>query len=477
MNKKIIFSIGILIFFISSITLYYTLNKIFINNSNIILEINKEPLLIDTKIQQVYLLPVTLNTKYETQIVNKTKDKNVKIFINENELNDKLSIKLNDLSKNNDLKLKIIRGKTERDYIIKTLPNSLSSVKLLGKSDIPGDYYGDYLAYNKNSYIYKINNDGKITYYYGKNYKLAGGVMNFNKHKFDGKTYYSFFEPEAKHKTDNPAVNYGYIVILNEKYEKIEKIGLKKSNKLPSGGLAENHVFKYLGKEHYIISGSVNRKIKLHNNKKAKVKAAYFQEVKDGKVVFEWDSTDFPSLLIDSILGNDYDDLSQYADYTHINSVNIAPDNNFVISLRHTDSVIKVSSKTGNIMWKLGGKSDDFSLTEEQKFSHQHDAHYAPNGDLLIFDNGNAKKQTRILRFKLDEKTKTVKQFSSFEIKNKYSEACGTVQQIDDDLYIIGWGYKSDNVVLSEVNFKTGKISAEILSHPKHNTYRIIKAK
>ena len=42
--------------------------------------------------------------------------------------------------------------------------------------------------------------------------------------------------------------------------------------------------------------------------------------------------------------------------------------------------------------------------------------------------------------------------------KNKFSQACGSVQNVKDDIYVIGWGWATkDAECMSVHDFKTGK--------------------
>jgi len=73
----------------------------------------------------------------------------------------------------------------------------------------------------------------------------------------------------------------------------------------------------------------------------------------------------------------------------HINAVKLDHDG------RHTWSVYKVNRITGNIIWTLGGKGNNFILTAsygqllntENYFSWQHDPESLGNGIYTIFDN------------------------------------------------------------------------------------------
>lgn len=90
-------------------------------------------------------------------------------------------------------------------------------------------------------------------------------------------------------------------------------------------------------------------------------------------------------------------------DWSHANSLNILDDGNYIISLHHFDEVWKINSTTGELMWKLG-RSDDFDLDKSDRFYKQHAAHQTPNGNILLFDNGDDKRTTsRALQLELDE--------------------------------------------------------------------------
>ena len=59
-----------------------------------------------------------------------------------------------------------------------------------------------------------------------------------------------------------------------------------------------------------------------------------------------------------------------------------------------------------------------------------------------------------------------------YTFKNKVSTACGNVQQISDDLYLIGWGFSSNDVIATVFDFKNNKIISEIVSSV-NTVYRV----
>ena len=75
-------------------------------------------------------------------------------------------------------------------------------------------------------------------------------------------------------------------------------------------------------------------------------------------------------------------------DYFHLNSIDIDHDGNLLVSARLTFAVYKIDRKSGEVIWRLGGKKSDFEMGEGTRFSYQHDATTPPDGTISIFDNG-----------------------------------------------------------------------------------------
>jgi hypothetical protein len=212
---------------------------------------------------------------------------------------------------------------------------------------------------------------------------------------------------------------------------------------------AESHDFLVLGDQHYLAMTYLERTVDLHVldsrwSSAAPVMNALVQELDHGAVVFEWDSADVPSLYSDSVDGNSFTS-SALSDYVHLNSLDVDPrDGNFIFSLRHTNSIVKVDRRTSQILWTLGGIEDQFQLTPEQRFSHQHHVRVQSDGSLLVFDNGNNLHQTRVISFTLDEEDHTVTAFHVVYAKpddEPQSTFMGSATRFDaGGRYLLGWG-------------------------------------
>jgi len=171
----------------------------------------------------------------------------------------------------------------------------------------------------------------------------------------------------------------------------------------------------------------------------------------DKDVVFQWRSWDHMS-----ILDATHEDFTAYnIDYVHGNSIEVDKDSNIIISSRHLDEISKINSETGEFIWRLGGKHNQFTfLNDTAKFSHQHSARRLPNDNILLFDNGNfhTPQYSRAAEYKLDSTYNTAELV--WEYRNTpdiYSTAMGNAQRLPNGNTLIGWG--ANNTTASEVGY------------------------
>jgi len=137
----------------------------------------------------------------------------------------------------------------------------------------------------------------------------------------------------------------------------------------------------------------------------AYIQSGLFQEidVESGECVFWWSSIEHvdpeesyvpPSST--EISGSGESQESPW-DYFHINSVDKSSfDGSYLVSARHVSTIYKVDGKTGEVVWRLGGKKNDFKYDNELgdiKFGFQHDARWVSDGEdesvISLFDNAS----------------------------------------------------------------------------------------
>ncbi len=99
-------------------------------------------------------------------------------------------------------------------------------------------------------------------------------------------------------------------------------------------------------------------------------------------------------------------------DWTHGNAIEPGDeDGTLIASLRHQDWVIKWDRETGDLLWRLGPEGDfEFASNEGEFNYHQHAPIWLENGNLLVYDNGNARPTieqgdqyyTRVVEYDID---------------------------------------------------------------------------
>ncbi len=368
-----------------------------------------------------------------------------------------------------------------RYYYIRTLHSSYDAITV-GEGDGDGYYY-----FTSETQMYKMSTTGEISYY-----KVEDAyVRDFKQTVVDGVTYYSYLKM-INDVTDAASGTAYEAVVMDASYQVIDVItSLSTETGMPENAHLDSHEFLILGENHYMISSYVytmvdNVPTDICEDGIAYVQATVLQELQDGAVVFEWNSTDYPEFYGWSIrearLAVSSEEL--YVDYMHYNSTAIDPeDGNWVLSFRSLSSLIKIDSETGEIIWVLSGEGDMFGLTDEQMVSYQHYPQILDDGTITVFDNGTDNEQTRAVEYLLDEENLTVIAFNAYQVDGQYSESMGSAQRLDDDsaLYLMGWGNAmADDVLFTEINFDTGEVLFQVIDLDANafsyaDSYRVYK--
>lgn len=191
------------------------------------------------------------------------------------------------------------------------------------------------------------------------------------------------------------------------------------------------------------------------------------QEVtQSGTVVWQWRSLDFTSPL-DGIY-NDNGAINFTAntiDYSYINSMCIDPaDGNLLLNHRNMCEVMKVNRTTGAIMWRFGGKNNEFTFIDDvyNGFTRQHHARLLPNRHLTIFDNGlfHEPPLTRAIEYAMDFENKTATLVRTIANPNTGNAAIapqrGAVHRLPNGNTFINWGQinnsTGNSIQMSEVD-------------------------
>ena len=364
--------------------------------------------------------------------------------------------------------------------------DGLAKIEVEGETDLPGNFFLSFV-YSRNL----IMLDGKGNIVWSKHEEqptedATTGFWDFKKHDVDGTTYYSYHD--QNYKFDNyDLLGYapGERVILDEDFNEVKRITMEASDVTEKGQGADGHDFLMIDPDHYILSCYVKERVKNVPGYPdgSNVIYSYLQEVENGEVVWDWKSIDYPELydLIETEAtptANDFaNEQADAPDIFHFNAMRLDDGGNLICSFRHLDAILCLdrTKQEDQIKWKFSGKGDEFGLTEQQKTSGQHYVTVDGN-QLMVFDNNNRDQQTEIRSYALDTENKKVELVRSFGFNNKFSQACGSVQKLDEGLYVIGWGWATtDNECMTVLDPLTGEKQMSVtLGDPKNITYRCV---
>jgi hypothetical protein len=160
-----------------------------------------------------------------------------------------------------------------------------------------------------------------------------------------------------------------------------------------------------------------------------------------GRLLWEWRSLDHVGVAETAINARP----GPRFDYFHINSIDVAPDNNLIISGRNTWAAYKVDRHTGRILWRLGGRRGDFAFGKGARFEWQHDVREHADGTVSVFDNAAAPQeepQSRALILALDTKRMRVSLEHAYAHRPErvLSHFLGNAQLLANGDVFVGWG-------------------------------------
>jgi Arylsulfotransferase (ASST) len=196
-------------------------------------------------------------------------------------------------------------------------------------------------------------------------------------------------------------------------------------------------------------------------------------DMSTGRVLWEWRSLDHvPVSESHQPMANPYD-------YFHANSIDVTPDGNLLISARATWTVYKLDRRTGEIIWRLGGKRSDFTVDPRARFSWQHDAQQLDGRVIALFDDGagpvsTTETQSRGLFLEVDTDRRTVALAREYDYPERLlSGAMGNVQELPNGHVLVGWGaqrfvteFAADGTPVAEASLTSGLFSYRAYRFP-----------
>jgi hypothetical protein len=170
-------------------------------------------------------------------------------------------------------------------------------------------------------------------------------------------------------------------------------------------------------------------------------------DVQSGQVLLEWRALDHVPVSESYMWAG-----GGVYDYMHANSIDVTPDGNLLVSARHTWALYKLERRTGQVMWRLGGKRSDFAMGRGSQFAWQHDARQLDERTITVFDDGAAffegnhryrstHRQSRGLALTVEHRARKVRLGRAYHHRpSLLSGGFGNMQTLADGDVVVGWG-------------------------------------
>lgn len=250
-------------------------------------------------------------------------------------------------------------------------------------------------------FFFRVSTEGEMLYYRNMNCVGESMAENFAAQVTpDGTFYTGFVELRVELRNVNGGYSSGLYLVMDENYTDVDTLTLlpnQEANHTHGEGYLDQHEFLVLGDDHYLtlsytpleVSNLPDTVSGVDGTSTAYVWAGIFQEVKDGQVVAEINTTDYP-LLYDSAIekrnyagstdqgidttngqGDPVFSLAEgFQDYVHPNSLDytLKADGSvdkLLVSMRDQCAVYQFDMATGAMEWILGGKASTFTGYED----------------------------------------------------------------------------------------------------------------
>jgi Arylsulfotransferase (ASST) len=293
--------------------------------------------------------------------------------------------------------------------------------------------------------------------------------MNLRVGTYRGRPVLSWWEGEAER-----GLGTGTHVILDDEYNTVAR--------LPAGGGHQSDLHEFLITERNtaLVSSYEVRSANLSvvggpSNGEAIGGIVQELALPSGRVLFEWRSLDHVGIDETHVPW-----IGHPLDYFHVNSVGMTHDGHLLVSARNTWAVYKIDRRSGNVIWRLGGKKSDFRMGHGTVFAWQHDAREVAPDRLTIFDDGAQPQvalQSRALILAVDRKRGTARLLRKFTHRpgRVVSRFMGNAQLLPNGNMLVGWGsepfmteFAADGRIVLDARLPRGGQNYRVLRFPWH---------
>ena len=184
----------------------------------------------------------------------------------------------------------------------------------------------------------------------------------------------------------------------------------------------------------------------------------------DGALLFDWNPFDHFAIT-DVALS---ERTGANVNWMHGNAIDLDTDGNLLASFRNLEEITKIDTRTGAVIWRLGGRRNQFAFlgTPMPAFVHQHGVRRFGSGELVILDNIGDPAESRAERYVLDEAARTARLAQSYgSLPRVVTQIGGSVQPLTNGRTLVSFGtegrveeYDTDGRVMWSIQGNAGYV-------------------
>jgi len=160
---------------------------------------------------------------------------------------------------------------------------------------------------------------------------------------------------------------------------------------------------------------------------------------REGVLLFEWSPFDHFAIT-DLDAGSR---TGSTVNWTHGNALDLDTDGNLVVSFRNLSEITKIDTRTGDVLWRLGGVRNEFTFagTSAPAFARQHGVRLAADGGLLLLDNLGDPTGSRAERYGYDPALRAARLLAAQEpTPTVTAQLGGSVQELPGGRTLVSYG-------------------------------------
>jgi Arylsulfotransferase (ASST) len=282
-----------------------------------------------------------------------------------------------------------------------------------------------------------IDNTGELVWFHPLDTRA---VADFRVQTYDGRPVLTWWRGKAV-----KGVGDGYYVIMDSSYREIATV--------TAGNDLTGDIHEFLITPQKTALITIYERVEMDltsvgGPKEGSIFDGVVQEIDiaSGRVLVEWRSANHVTLAESYTKPPPARHGAKAApyDYFHINSIDVEPNGDLLVSARNTHAVYAIRREDGRVLWRLGGKQSDFALGPGVRFQWQHDARRRRDGTITLFDNGadpKVKEYSRVLAIRADTTRWRASLVRSYAHPRRLlATSQGNAQFLPDGHVFVGWG-------------------------------------